>query len=94
VSKVNTPTKAGFYWARWMTAAEGTHEGDELTPAHNWEVVEVWENVIGDPCEADRCEKFAVAVPGVREAQWLENFRWDVGPSGRPEPIPEPGCEV
>ena len=21
-----TPTKPGFYWARWLTAAKGTHE--------------------------------------------------------------------
>ena len=38
------PTKPGFYWARWLTATEHTHEGCELTPAPNWEVVEVWEN--------------------------------------------------
>lgn len=70
------PTKPGFYWARWMTAAPGTHEGDELTPAPDWEVVEVWENYIGDPCEADRAEKFGVSVTGVRESQWLQNFIW------------------
>lgn len=78
------PTKPGFYWARWMTAARGTHEGDELVPASEWEVVEVWENYIGDPCEADAAEKFGVSVPGVRETQWLENFIWI------PEPIPMP----
>jgi hypothetical protein len=70
------PTRPGFYWALWLTAAPGTHEGDELTPASNWEVVEVWENFIGDPCEADACEKWGVSVPGVRESQWLENFEW------------------
>ena len=74
MSKV--PTSPGFYWALWLTAAPGTHEGDQLTPASSWEVVEVWENFRGDPCEADRAEKFGVSVPGVREAQWLENFRW------------------
>lgn len=70
------PTKPGFYWARWMTAAPGTHEGEELVPAQDWEVVEVWENYISDPCEADRVEKFGVAVTGVRETQWLHNFIW------------------
>ena len=70
------PIKPGFYWALWLTAAPNTHEGDQLTPAQDWEVVEVWENFAGDPCEADSAEKFGVSVPGVREAQWLENFKW------------------
>ncbi len=57
--------RPGFYWARWLTAAPATHEGDQLTPGSDWEVVEVWENFMGDPCEADASEKFGVAVPGV-----------------------------
>lgn len=73
---VKRPTKPGFHWALWLTAAEGTHEGDQLTPANDWEVVEVWENFVGDPCEADGTEKFGVSVPGVRESQWLRNFKW------------------
>lgn len=87
------PTKPGHYWAKWMTATESTHEGDQLTPASAWEIVQVWENFIGTECEADADEKWGVSVPGVRESQWLNNFRWDVGPSGKPEPIPEPGME-
>lgn len=71
-----TPTKPGFYWARWMKAAPGTHEGDELTPALEWEIVEVWENHIGTGCEADGCEKWGVSVTGVRETQWLPDFIW------------------
>ena len=74
------PTKPGFYWALWLKASKGTHEGDQLTPANDWEIVEVWENFAGDPCEADACEKFGVSVPGVRESQWLDNFKWGVGP--------------
>jgi hypothetical protein len=80
---VTQPTKPGFYWALWKTAAPDTHEGTELTPANDWEVVEVWENFQGEPCEADRCEKFGVSVPGVREPQWLENFIWGSGPLER-----------
>lgn len=76
----NVPTKPGFYWALWLTASPGTHGGDELTPANDWEVVEVWENFFGDPCEADQVEKFGVSVPGVREIQWLHNFKWGIGP--------------
>jgi hypothetical protein len=74
--RVAQEIRPGFYWALWLTAANGTHEGDELTPSHDWEVVEVWENFIGDRCEADAAEKFGVSVPGVRESQWLENFKW------------------
>lgn len=70
------PTRPGFYWAQWTDAAPGTYEGKDLTPSEKWEVVEVWENFVGDPCEADECEKFGVFVPGVRETQWLDNFIW------------------
>jgi hypothetical protein len=92
-SKSRVPTKAGFYWARWVKAAQSTHEGDQLTPSRNWEVVEVWENFLGDATEVDQSEKWGVSVPGVRESQWVDCFQWDIGPSGRPEPIIEPGCE-
>ena len=73
-----TPNKPGFYWALWLTAATGTHEGDQLTPAQEWEVVEVWANYGSKPCEADLdvAPEFGVAVTGVRETQWLENFKW------------------
>jgi hypothetical protein len=70
------PTKPGFFWAMWLSAATGTHEGDQPTPSDKWEVVEVWENFLGDACEADADEKVGVSVPGVRETQWLNNFKW------------------
>jgi hypothetical protein len=66
------PTKPGYYWARWTVAAVGTHEGDQLTPSRNWELVEVWQNHIGEDDE----EKFGVSVHGVRESQWLDCFLW------------------
>ena len=72
----NIPTEEGYYWAKWLTAAEGTHEGQQLTPSQHWEIVQVWRNII-DPCEADgNDEIFGVSVPGVRESQWLDNFKW------------------
>lgn len=74
------PKQPGFYWALWLTPAPDTHEGKDLAPAPNWGVVEVWENFLGDPCEADADEKFGVSVPGVRETQWLRNFLWGDGP--------------
>lgn len=73
------PSKPGFYWALWTNAADGTKEGDQLTPAQEWEVVEVWENLLGEPCEADTyhgVEKWAVSVCGVEQTQWLDNFIW------------------
>lgn len=81
--KKNQPTKPGFYWAKWIAASIGTHEGDDLVPANDFEVVEVWENFIGEPCEADKGEKFGVSVTGVRETQWLNNFIWGEGPLTR-----------
>lgn len=73
MSKGKQPTKPGYYWALWTASARGTYEGDQLTPSPNWEIVEVWENYIGDAVDD---EKFGVAVHGVRESQWLENFIW------------------
>lgn len=59
-----------------MTAAKGTVDAHQLTPAMDWEIVHVWENFIGQTCEADKTEKFGVNVHGVEQPQWLENFKW------------------
>jgi hypothetical protein len=72
----NKPTKPGFYWARWLTPVPNTFEAGEWSFPMEWAVVEVWENFIGEPCEADAAEKWGVSVPGVREMQWVENFEW------------------
>ncbi len=75
------PTEPGYYWAMWLTAAEGTHERNKMTfPESVWQIVEVWENFLVPTCEADEDEKWGVSVPGVRESQWLENFKWGTGP--------------
>lgn len=70
------PSKAGFYWAKWRIANEGTREADELTPSDKWEVVDVFENSI-DPSDD---EYLMVHVPGVTAPQNLENFYWGDGP--------------
>ncbi len=74
----NAPTKAGWYWALWISAAEGTGDVAECANGREWEVVEVWENFQGEACEADETHapKFAVSVTGVSRSQWLENFKW------------------
>jgi hypothetical protein len=66
------PTKPGYYWAKWLIAADGTHEADELTPSDTWEIVQVNENS-DDPADA---EYLSVSVPGVRETQWPDCFVW------------------
>lgn len=66
----DVPTKPGYFWAKWKIPADGTHEGADLCPSDNWEVVQVNDNNgLGD-------EKFSVSVPGVRETQWLDCFFW------------------
>lgn len=62
----------GYYWAQWRIAADGTHEGDDLTPSFTWVIVQVNDNN-GEPGSA---EEFSVAVPGVRETQWPDCFIW------------------
>jgi hypothetical protein len=68
------PIGEGYYWARWISAAPGTREGDELTPSNQWSIVEVWQNYL-PPDEGDG-EFLAVSVTGVETTQWLENFEW------------------
>ena len=69
------PTTPGYYWAKWKIAADGTHEGDDLTPSDNWEIVQVNSNMSGWE-RSDNPERFSVAVPGVRETQWPDCFFW------------------
>jgi hypothetical protein len=80
MTKYLPPTKPGFYWAKWKIAAEGTKEGDDLTPSDEWEVVQVNLNCL-DP---DDPEYLSVAVCGVEKTQWLENFFWGPGPLDPP----------
>jgi hypothetical protein len=73
----NTPIKPGYYWAQWRVPAEGTYEGELMTPQNYWIIVEVWANHIywdRDPLGDD--EALAVSVPGVRETQWRDCFVW------------------
>lgn len=78
-----TPSKAGFYWAKWKIIDPATHEASDLKPSNSWEVVDVFENHIKD----DDHEKWRVHVSGVREGQPIENFFWGPGP------LPEPNGE-
>jgi len=83
-----TPQAPGFYWGRWIKACPGTKEGDDLAPAHEWEVMHVVDNNSDVPM---------VMVPGVQKWQPLENFEWGefVSPE-RPIETPSPtaGLEI
>ncbi|RWH50267.1 MAG: hypothetical protein EOR25_15590 [Mesorhizobium sp.] len=85
------PLKPGYYWAKWRIAAEGTVEGDELTPSDFWEIAQVNEN---DPnWERNPAEDRALSVSlcGVSETQWRDCFVWGdfVAPLHN-EPLPQP----
>lgn len=62
----------GYYWAKWRIASDVTHEGNELTPSNEWEIVQVNDNN-GEP---GNNEEFSVSVCGVREPQWIDCFIW------------------
>lgn len=80
MAKHPMPDRPGYYWAKWQIAADGTHEGDDLTPADDFEIVQVNANVLGwdeiKPGEAGYDERLSVFVPGVRETQWPMDFIW------------------
>lgn len=78
-----TPVAPGFYWAKWKIAAEGTIEGEELTPSDTWEVVEVWDNVLFP--EPDDEEGRMASVTGVEKPQSLDSFFWGPGPLEAPK---------
>lgn len=66
------PAAEGYYWAKWRIASDDTHEGDELTPSDEWEIVQVNNN----GGEYGTLEEFSVSVHGVRETQWRDCFVW------------------
>ncbi|WAJ27588.1 hypothetical protein [Antarcticirhabdus aurantiaca] len=66
------PIKPGYYWAKWRIATDETHEGDEQTPSDTWEIVHVNDNN-GEPGSG---EELSVAIAGVREGQWIDQFVW------------------
>lgn len=70
--EANMPQKPGYYWGRWMIPADGTIEGDDMTPAFDWEIVQVNDNN-GTP---GTLEELSVAVPGVQQTQWRDCFLW------------------
>lgn len=83
------PQKPGYYWAKWQIASDETLEGDELTPACNWEIVQVNDNINGwqDLTDEEDPERLSVSVAGVRETQWRDCFVWGAFVSDLNTPI-------
>lgn len=79
------PTKPGYYWALWIKEAKGTKGAGDDVMSGEWEIVEVWENFIGDTCPADEDIKWCVNVHGVEQTQWVESFKWGNPVPGRLE---------
>lgn len=79
-----TPTREGFYWAKWKFATPGTDtclhcgkpnsewETESPISLTDWEPVEVFENC-GDARKGDL---FRVQVGGVNKSQSIEDFVW------------------
>lgn len=66
-----TPSKEGFFWGRWHTAAPDTEDdGEAAKDNREWEVHHVVDNYgVGD-------ERLMAMVPGVSKWQPLSNFEW------------------
>ena len=74
-----TPTKPGFYWAKWRIADQDdamTEEYESYLPCNKWGVVDVFENCL----DTSVAEYLRVHIPGVSDGQSLENFFWGPGP--------------
>ena len=82
-----TPSpRAGFYWAKWRIADEGTPPDLCMGAGAQWEVVEVFENHI---CDGEP-DQFRVSVTGVAGSQSFENFYWGPAPITKLTPPGEP----
>src|SRR5882672_6981280 len=67
---MTTPTKPGFYWAKWMIADDHVPEG--YTPFKTWEPVEVyWADRLDGPDDELRAQ-----LIGHDFSQSLDCFHW------------------
>lgn len=70
--KYPTPEQEGHYWAKLKLA----ENPDNNSP--DWEVVQVFDNILRPWCAADieTGECMLVFVPGIEESQLLDAFIW------------------
>lgn len=83
MSPYPTPEREGHWWAKLRL-----HDNPDLRSV-DWEVVQVFENMSGDPCEADVERgylKWMASVPGIEGGQPLDAFVWGP-PVHRPEEL-------
>jgi hypothetical protein len=81
ILRTTSPTRAGFYWAKWLAAEPETPHAQMLTPSDDWEIVWVFEN------STDRQQEdfLRVLVIGVEASQSIRNFEWGSGSLARRE---------
>jgi hypothetical protein len=81
-AKLKTPSGGNFYCAGLPDGLQGIRIEPEMNDdgscawaSTKWEIVEVWENVVGgyDPNDD---ESLAVSVPGIPITQWVPDFYW------------------
>lgn len=81
-AKLKTPSGGNFYCAGLPAELQGVRVEPEMNDdgscawaSTQWEIVEVWENVLGgyDP---QNDESLAVSVPGIPITQWPQDFYW------------------
>lgn len=75
-----TPEHEGHWWAKLKLADNPADNSSQ------WEVVQVWDNILRPWCEADieTGECMMVSVPGLEGSQLIDAFVW-----GPPVPKPE-----
>jgi hypothetical protein len=72
MAKYPTPEKEGHYWAKLRLHDEPDQNSTD------WEVVQVFDNILRPWCEADieTGECMMVHVPGLGESQPIDHFIW------------------
>lgn len=78
----DTPERPGHYWAKLKLADNPDHISSD------WEVVQVWDNVLRPWCEADieTGECMMASVPGIEGGHLLDSFVWGP-PVSKPESL-------
>jgi hypothetical protein len=93
-AKLKTPSGGNFYCEGLPPEMQGIRIEPEMSDdgscswvSDDWEIVHVWENVIGG-YDANDDESLAVSVPGIPITQWPLDFYW--GPKVQDQSPPNP----
>lgn len=82
MSRYPTPEREGHWWAKLKLAENPDHNSSD------WEVVQVFDNILRPWCEADieTGECMMAHVPGLEQSQPLDAFIWGP-PVHKPEDL-------